>query len=152
MDEVVQLLQKLLPLLSVDLIEKTKDKFIEIGVNSVEDLQILKEQDLTDVLKPIQIRKLLQHCNAGVYGDNSKCFTINSQIQTFTYSMYMYAWSFRNKYFPFIHFTLINFTSYACMHFYISIQIHFKPTRNVVNIPIVLLLPCLNRPWSSLAT
>lgn len=49
------------------LIEKTKDKLIEIGVNSVEDLQLLQEQDLTDVLKPIQIRKLLNHRNAGVY-------------------------------------------------------------------------------------
>jgi hypothetical protein len=58
MDEVVQLLQKLLPLLSVDLIKKMKDKLIEIGV-SVEDLQLLQE--------PIQIRKLLQHFNAGVY-------------------------------------------------------------------------------------
>jgi hypothetical protein len=66
MDEVVQLLQKLLLLLSVDLIKKTKDKLIEIGV-SVEDLQLLQEQYLTDVLKPIQIRKLLQHFNAGVY-------------------------------------------------------------------------------------
>ncbi|XP_028414156.1 uncharacterized protein LOC114537220 [Dendronephthya gigantea] len=64
MDEIVQLLQKLLPQLSVDLIEVTKDKLIGMGVDSVEDLQLLQEQDLTDVLKPIQIRKLLRHCGA----------------------------------------------------------------------------------------
>lgn len=67
MDEVENLIRQLLPQLSSELVEKTKIKLIEIGVESVDDLKLVQEQDLSVVLKPIQIRKLLHHFNTGLY-------------------------------------------------------------------------------------
>lgn len=63
MDKVLELIEKLLP---PEMRSKTKDKLLEIGVANIDDLQLVEEQDLADVLKPIQIRKLLQHCHSGV--------------------------------------------------------------------------------------
>lgn len=60
MEEVQNLVVEALPGLCGDgllgLISKLKD----CGVENVEDLKFVHETDLTDVLKPIQARKLLQ--------------------------------------------------------------------------------------------
>ena len=60
MEEVQNLVVEALPGLGGDgllgLISKLKD----CGVENVEDLKFVHETDLTDVLKPIQVRKLLQ--------------------------------------------------------------------------------------------
>ena len=67
MDEVENLIRQLLPQLSSELVEKTEIKLIEIGVENVDNLKLVQEQDLSVVLKPIQIRKLLRHFNTGLY-------------------------------------------------------------------------------------
>ncbi|CAB4010891.1 Hypothetical predicted protein [Paramuricea clavata] len=64
MDEVIKLICHILPQLSPEVLENTQDKLVEIGVGDVIDLQHLEENDLTLVLRPIQIRKLLQHFKA----------------------------------------------------------------------------------------
>ncbi|CAB3983976.1 hypothetical protein BSL78_01180 [Paramuricea clavata] len=64
MDEVIKLIRHILPQLSPEVLENTQDKLVEIGVGDVIDLQHLEENDLTLVLRPIQIRKLLQHFKA----------------------------------------------------------------------------------------
>lgn len=52
-----------------ELLKSIEDKLVELGVGDVSDLQHLQENDLSSVLKPIQIRKLLQHLKAGVYSN-----------------------------------------------------------------------------------
>ena len=44
-----------------DVIETTIDHLIELGASEVDDLAYLEEADLSGILKPIHIRKLLQH-------------------------------------------------------------------------------------------
>lgn len=68
MDKVTKIIQQTLPL-PPELLKSIEDKLVELGVGDVSDLQHLQENDLSSVLKPIQIRKLLQHLKAGVYSN-----------------------------------------------------------------------------------
>ena len=63
MDEVMRLIKETLPNLSQETFENVKEKLIDIGVSDVDDMQLVQEQDLS-VLKPIQIRKIIQLCSA----------------------------------------------------------------------------------------
>jgi hypothetical protein len=56
-----EFLNKLFPNLTDDVIETTIDRLVEIGASELEDLAYLEEADLSGILKPIQVRKLLQH-------------------------------------------------------------------------------------------
>ena len=60
MDKVIKIIQRILPL-APELLKSIEDKLVDLGVGDVSDLQHLQENDLTEILKPIQIRKLLQH-------------------------------------------------------------------------------------------
>jgi len=50
---------KKLPQLTEDLMTKLVHKLESIGVEGEDDLKLVTESDLSDVLKPIQVRKLL---------------------------------------------------------------------------------------------
>ena len=52
-------LQTVLPFLHKDQMEKLKQKLLECGVETDDDLRYIKEDDIKDILKPIQMRKLL---------------------------------------------------------------------------------------------
>jgi hypothetical protein len=56
-----EFLNKLFPNLTDDVIETTIDRLVEIGASELEDLAYLEEADSSGILKPIQVRKLLQH-------------------------------------------------------------------------------------------
>ena len=66
MDKVIKIIHRILPL-APELLKSIEDKLVDLGVGDVSDLQHLQENDLTEILKPIQIRKLLQHLKASVY-------------------------------------------------------------------------------------
>ena len=66
MDKVTRIIQQILPL-PPELLKPIEEKLVELGVGDVSDLQHLQENDLSSILKPIQIRRLLQHLKAGVY-------------------------------------------------------------------------------------
>jgi len=51
--------KKVLPQLTEDLTTKLVQKLEGIGVEVEDDLKLVTESDLSDVLKPIQVRKLL---------------------------------------------------------------------------------------------
>lgn len=65
MDEVIHFIKKSLPQLSQLMLEKVKEKLVDIGVCDFGDLKLIQEEDLLDVLKPIQIRKIMQQCKEG---------------------------------------------------------------------------------------
>ena len=48
-----------LPALCEDLLETVSRKLVESGVDTLEDLKFVEEEDLVDLLKPIQCRKIL---------------------------------------------------------------------------------------------
>ena len=54
-------LKNLLPNLTNEVVETTIHHLIELGASEVEDLVYLEEAYLSGILKPIHIRKLLQH-------------------------------------------------------------------------------------------
>ncbi|CAB3977260.1 Hypothetical predicted protein [Paramuricea clavata] len=60
MDAIMKLIKETLPNLSQETLENVKEKLVDIGVSDVDDMQLVQEQDLSDVLKPIQIRKITQ--------------------------------------------------------------------------------------------
>ena len=60
MYEVINFIQESLPQLCEQMLEKTKVKLIDIGVCDAGNIKLIRETDLSDVLKPIQIRKLMQ--------------------------------------------------------------------------------------------
>ena len=51
--------KRVLPPLTEDLMTKLVQKLEGIGVEGENDLKLVTESDLSDVLKPIQVRKLL---------------------------------------------------------------------------------------------
>ena len=51
--------KRVLPQLTEDLMTKLVQKLEGIGVEGEDDLKLVTESDLSDVLKPIQVRKLL---------------------------------------------------------------------------------------------
>ena len=69
MDKVTRIIQQILPL-PPELLKPIEEKLVELGVGDVSDLQHLQENDLSSILKPIQIRRLLQHLKAGVYSNS----------------------------------------------------------------------------------
>ena len=54
------LVERILPSLSSEKVTDVVKCLTESGVETVADLQFVQEGDLLDVLKPIQIRKLMQ--------------------------------------------------------------------------------------------
>ena len=66
MDKVIKIIQRILSL-APELLKSIADKLVDLGVGDVSDLQHLQENDLSSILKPIQIRRLLQHLKAGAY-------------------------------------------------------------------------------------
>lgn len=61
MESVKDFVIRLLPSLSNEVFEQLMDCMInDCGVETVDDIQLLEENDLRPVLKPVQIRKLLQ--------------------------------------------------------------------------------------------
>ena len=59
MDKVTRIIQQILPL-PPELLKPIGEKLVELGVGDVSDLQHLQENDLSSILKPIQIRRLLR--------------------------------------------------------------------------------------------
>ena len=56
-----------LPHLSPESADNLKEKLKSIGVYDISDMSHVQENDLADVLKPIQIRKLIQKCSSGLF-------------------------------------------------------------------------------------
>ena len=66
-------IKKVLPHLQGNLLQQLIEKLIGIGVENEDDLQLVTEADLTSVMKPILVRKLLNcwshsdtHANTGL--------------------------------------------------------------------------------------
>ena len=59
MSAIEEAITDVLPSLSVDLVEAVTGQLAEVGVEQVEDLQFVEQEDLAALLIPIQIRKLL---------------------------------------------------------------------------------------------
>jgi len=55
----------ILPNLSVDDVSSVVNKLLDIGVESADDLQHVKESDLVPTVKPIQARKLITAWSQG---------------------------------------------------------------------------------------
>lgn len=58
-EQIQQNVKLVLPNISEECCKKLLEKLDDIGVETVDDLSIVQERDLTGILKPIQIRKLL---------------------------------------------------------------------------------------------
>jgi hypothetical protein len=58
-EQIKQNVKLVLQNISEDCCKKLMEKLDDIGVETVDDLSIVQEGDLTGILKPIQIRKLL---------------------------------------------------------------------------------------------
>ena len=56
-----EFLHKLFPNMTDGVIETIIDHLVEIGASEVDDLSYVEEADLSGIMKPILIRKLLQH-------------------------------------------------------------------------------------------
>lgn len=56
-----EFLRQLFPNLNDGLIETTIDHLVELGASEVDDLAYVEEADLSGIMKPIHIRKLLRH-------------------------------------------------------------------------------------------
>ena len=59
MDNLKEAVTTILPSLSPETLEALIVKMIELGVEVIEDLHLLTEDDMTPLLKPIQARKLV---------------------------------------------------------------------------------------------
>ena len=59
MDNLKEAVTTILPSLSPETLEALIAKMIELGVEVIEDLHLLTEDDMTPLLKPIQARKLV---------------------------------------------------------------------------------------------
>ncbi|GAA6096870.1 uncharacterized protein LOC117955970, partial [Tachysurus ichikawai] len=73
-DEVKDIILRALPNLSLDVPQKILSKLQSSGLESKEDLQYVQQEDLSDVLPVIQLRKLLQ-----VFKSDTEVFTLNLQ-------------------------------------------------------------------------
>lgn len=58
MDEVKQIILDCLPSSAKNQIEKILERLVDKGVDSYEDLQYIKFEDFTDILKDVPARKL----------------------------------------------------------------------------------------------
>jgi hypothetical protein len=94
MDEVVGFISESLPNLSPELLERVKEKFIDLGVYDVDDIKLIQEQDVSDVLRPIQIRKLMQRCSAGLF---LLCYC-RSYMQKYNAACIIIFYQLMNKY------------------------------------------------------
>ena len=65
MDEIDDKIEKALPNLSFDMVGKVREKLESIGVMSISDLQLVTEEDLSGILRPISARKFLMHIKEG---------------------------------------------------------------------------------------
>ena len=59
-------ISKSLPHLSPESADNLKEKQ-SIGVYDISDMSHVQENDLADLLKPIQIRKLIQKCSSDLF-------------------------------------------------------------------------------------
>lgn len=57
------LVEKALPGLEYDVIKKVSERLSDIGVIHQDDLQFVEEENIKDLLKPIQVKKLLKFFN-----------------------------------------------------------------------------------------
>lgn len=69
MDLVKKKLVALLPDIEQDTLLKLYQVLEDIGVQSAADMSFIEEKDMVEVLKPIQVRKLLKSWKAGRYFD-----------------------------------------------------------------------------------
>ena len=60
-------ISKSLPHLFPESADNLKEKLKSIGVYDISDMSHVQKNDLADVLKPIQIRKLIQKCCSGLF-------------------------------------------------------------------------------------
>ena len=59
MDTLKEAVERALPALPDGLLDAVVDRLTEAGVEMTADLKYVEERDLDDILKPIQLRKLL---------------------------------------------------------------------------------------------
>lgn len=60
MDAIKQKVGQVLPKLDEATLKLVLEKIEECGVEDVDDVKYIQESDLTSILKPVQVRKLLQ--------------------------------------------------------------------------------------------
>lgn len=65
MELVKELVKKAMPLLSNDLMDLLMARLEVIGVNSVDDLNFVRIEDVDGILPPIQCRRLIQAFSVG---------------------------------------------------------------------------------------
>lgn len=68
-------IRKSLPKLDCNSVVAVTTKLKDIGVESSDDMRLVKEEDLKDVLKPIEIRKFLNQWNS--FGKFTIVFNLN---------------------------------------------------------------------------
>lgn len=73
-NEVKDIILRALPKLSSDVLQQILSKLQSSGLESKEDLQYVQQEDLSDVLPVIQLRKLLQVFKSG---NLTKTFKVN---------------------------------------------------------------------------
>lgn len=64
-----ELVQKVMPSLSSDLMDSLMARLEVMGVNCVHDLNFVKTEDIDGILPPIQCRRLIQAFSAGKFLD-----------------------------------------------------------------------------------
>ena len=69
MELVKELVRKAMPSLTNDLMDSLMDRLEVIGVNSIDDLNFVKTEDVNGILPPIQCRRLIQAFSAGKFLD-----------------------------------------------------------------------------------
>ena len=65
MEDVRISIKTILPTLQDNVLDIVMDKLNSDGIESLSDCSLLNESDLSDILKPIQVRKLLAKWKAG---------------------------------------------------------------------------------------